>query len=261
MEELVDALLKKILSDKTSGSVELLRKLNNYFSRNRRNINHIRKIIPGLKKHFRSFENIQKYLSELERTMYYGKLPIRFFQKHKTEVASIDKMFSKALPYFKNRNTILTISNSRTVYGLLAKLQKVNNSLKVIVCESRPKLEGRIIASRLAKAGLKLQLITDAMISEYVQHCDAVLIGADTILTNGSVVNKVGSKPLAIMCKEFKKPFYVAADKSKLSKKNKFVQLDQNKKEIWRGAPKEILIVNRYFETVPKKYITRIFTG
>lgn len=261
METFGDDSLKKILSDKTSGSVELLRKLNNYFSKNRRSIDHIRKIIPKLKKHFPSFENIQRYLSELDRAALRGELLLQFFQKQKNETTSIGKMFVKVLPYIKDRKTILTISNSRTVFELLISLHKINKGLQVIVCESRPKLEGRIMSSRLAKAGIKVQLITDAMMAEYVQKCDAVLIGADIILKNGDVVNKVGSGTLAVLCKEFKKPFYVAADKSKLSKKNKFFQDSEDKNEIWPGAPKEIIIANRYFEIIPKKYIKKVFPG
>ncbi|MCL6100491.1 MAG: translation initiation factor eIF-2B [Bacteroidetes bacterium] len=255
-----DAALKRILSDKTSGSGELLSKINDYLSKKQENVQSIQRLIPKLKKHFQSFENIQKYLLELDKLIRRKKLSPSYFSNSASETKSNNKIFVNALPYFKRHKIILTISNSKTVFGLLTRLQKVNRNLKVIVCESRPKLEGRIMAYSLAEVGIKVQLITESMMSEYVQKSDAVLIGADVILRNGDVVNKIGSKTLAILCKGFKKPFFIAADRSKFSGKNKFVQREEDRKEIWRHAPKNITIRNRYFEIIPKSYITKIFT-
>ena len=260
MEIISDAALKRILSDKTSGSGELLLKLNNYLSKKQVNVRNIQRLIPKLKKHFQSFENIQKYLLELNKLIRADKLSPEFFTNFSDKTRSSNKIFVNALPYFQRHKIVLTISNSLTVLELLKRIRKEKRNLEVIVCESRPKLEGRIMASSLAEVGIKVQLITESMMSEYVQKSDAVIIGADVILKNGDVVNKVGSKTLAILCKEFKKPFYIAADKSKFSKKNKFVQREELKNEIWRTAPKKILIVNRYFEIIPKTYITKIFT-
>lgn len=261
MDKIIDAELKKNLSDKISGSSELLRKLNNYLSKNRKNTQTIKRILPKLRKHFRSFENIQKYLFELNKLVSAGKLKPEFFSNSATEARSNYKIFIKVLPYFKMRNILLTISNSRTVLEFLKRIRKEKRNLQVIVCESRPRLEGRIMASALAKVGIKVQLITESMMSECVQKADAVLIGADTILRSGDVVNKVGSKALAILCKEFKKPFFVVADKSKFSEKNKFVQREEDRKEIWLRPPKEISIKNFYFEIIPKRYVTKIFTN
>ena len=260
MEIISDAALKRIFSDKTSGSGELLLKLNDYLSKKQENVRNIQRSIPKLKKYFQSFENIRKYLLELNKLIRAGKLSPEFFTNCSSKTRSNNKIFVNALPYFKRHKVVLTISNSRTVLELLKKIRKEKRNLEVIVCESRPKLEGRVMASSLAEVGIKVQLITESMMSEYVQKSDAVIIGADVILRNGDVVNKVGSKTLAILCKEFKKPFYVAADKSKLSKKNKFVQRDEDQKEIWRDAPKNIALRNRYFEIIPKFYITKTFT-
>ena len=255
-----DVALKRILSDKTSGSGELLLKLNDYLSKKQENVRNIQRSIPKLKKYFQSFENIRKYLLELNKLIRAGKLSPNFFTNFSSETRSNNKIFVNALSYFKRHKIILTISNSKTVFGLLTRIQKVNRNLKVIVCESRPKLEGRIMASSLAKVGIKVQLITESMTAEFVHKSDAVLIGADVVLKSGDVINKVGSKTLAILCKEFKKPFFIAADKSKFSGKNKFVQREEDRKEIWRHAPKDITIRNRYFEIIPKSYITKIFT-
>jgi len=260
MNHNIDVRLKRILSDKTSGSVELLRKLNRYLALEQAKVEYIKKILPELKKHFSSFENIRKYLSELNKLVRAGKLYSGFFSKYTGNVNVHEKIFSSAFPSLKRCSIIMTISNSRTILEFLKRIQKEKTDLKVIVCESRPEFEGRIMAAALVKGGVKVQLITESMAAEYVQKSDAVIIGADVILKNGNVVNKVGSKTLSILCREYGKPFYVVADKSKFSSKNNFKQNKEDRKEIWRSAPKKISIKNYNFEIVPKSYVTNIFT-
>ena len=38
-----------------------------------------------------------------------------------------------------------------------------------------------------------------------------VIVGADRVAANGDVANKIGTYSLAVLCKEHKLPFYVAA--------------------------------------------------
>jgi translation initiation factor eIF-2B subunit delta len=128
------------------------------------------------------------------------------------------------------------------------------------VCESRPKFEGRLLAEALAKSGIGTALITDAMMSLYVKEADAAIIGADLILSNGNVVNKVGSRLLALLCKEHKKPFYVLASKSKLSKEKIFKSKNENPDEVWTKKIKKLSISNIYFEEIEKNLISKIFT-
>jgi len=91
-------------------------------------------------------------------------------------------------------------------------------------------------------------------------EADAAIIGTDVILKNGNVVNKVGSKSLALLCKEFNKPFYVVSTRSKKSTRINFKQIEENPDEIWNKKMKHLSTLNIYFEVVEKKYISRIFT-
>ena len=116
------------------------------------------------------------------------------------------------------------------------------------------------MAEELASIGVNVELITDAMMGLYFPKIDAAIIGSDVVLTNGNVVNKVGSKALAILCKEYKKPFYVVTSKSKLSKKKIFKAKKEEPREIWDKKVKNLSISNIYFEEIEKKLITKIFT-
>jgi translation initiation factor 2B subunit (eIF-2B alpha/beta/delta family) len=88
--------------------------------------------------------------------------------------------------------------------------------LSVIVCESRPLNEGIVMAQRLAAAGVDVTLITDAQASVFIEESDLVLLGADAV-TPAGVVNKVGSKLLALAAKAAGVPVVAVTDSLKIS--------------------------------------------
>jgi ribose 1,5-bisphosphate isomerase len=94
----------------------------------------------------------------------------------------------------------------------------------------------------------------------FASRVDSAIIGADIILNNGNVVNKVGTKALALLCKEFNKPFYVVTSKSKGSKKLIFKPKKENPDEVLKNHVKNLSISNIYFEEMEKKFISKIFT-
>jgi translation initiation factor 2B subunit (eIF-2B alpha/beta/delta family) len=98
------------------------------------------------------------------------------------------------------------------------------------------------------------------MMGFFVPKVDVAIIGTDIVLRNGMIVNKVGSKSLALLCKEYKKPFYVVSSHSKLSKKKIFKPKKENPQEIWDRKVKNLSMSNIYFEEIEKKLITKIFT-
>ncbi|GHA95963.1 Methylthioribose-1-phosphate isomerase [Streptomyces sp. ADI97-07] len=82
------------------------------------------------------------------------------------------------------------------------------------VDETRPLLQGaRLTAYEAARHGLPYSLLTDNAAGSLFAagEVDAVLIGADRIAADGSVANKVGSYPLAVLAKYHHVPFVVVA--------------------------------------------------
>jgi translation initiation factor 2B subunit (eIF-2B alpha/beta/delta family) len=98
------------------------------------------------------------------------------------------------------------------------------------------------------------------MMGIYTKKVDIAIIGADSILKNGNVINKVGSKALALFCLEKLKPFYVVSTKSKRSKKITFKPKNEEPAEVWKKKQKNLKVSNFYFEQVDKNLITKIFT-
>lgn len=89
--------------------------------------------------------------------------------------------------------------------------------IKVIATETRPVLQGaRLTVWELKKEGIPVTLITDNMVGYvmYKRMVNKVIVGADRILMDGHVINKIGTYTIAIAAKRHCVPFYVAAPTS-----------------------------------------------
>ncbi|MGW7579123.1 S-methyl-5-thioribose-1-phosphate isomerase [Streptomyces sp. NPDC054765] len=85
------------------------------------------------------------------------------------------------------------------------------------VDETRPLLQGaRLTAYEAARAGMAYTVLSDGAAGSLFAggEVDAVLIGADRIAADGSVANKVGSYPLAVLARYHHVPFVVVAPTS-----------------------------------------------
>lgn len=160
---------------------------------------------------------------------------------------------------------IITISSSSTVNQVISYLHLHNKVTEVIVPESRPRLEGRTTAKLLSEMNVSVTLIVDAGIRLFCDKCDFGLIGADSILNDGSVVNKIGSRILALSCKDAGIPLYVVAESLKFrndySQTNPPLITEKPTMEVAdQGDVMSVKIRNIYFEVVPANLITKIIT-
>lgn len=89
--------------------------------------------------------------------------------------------------------------------------------IHVYVDETRPFLQGaRLTAWELQRAGVPLTLITDNMAGYFMRRgaVDCVIVGADRVVANGDIANKIGTYALAVLARAHRIPFYVAAPSS-----------------------------------------------
>jgi translation initiation factor 2B subunit (eIF-2B alpha/beta/delta family) len=253
--------LEKIINNNKAGSSEILLQLKKYLLKNYNDLRYLRKCLKEVKiklRHFASIQNFIEDLSSILRTSNETLIKLYLQNSIKEQVNAVEKLFASNRKIFIKIKTITTISHSRTLVELFKIWNNNLSGLKIIILESRPILEGRRTTEILANTGIECILMTDAMMIEAVKQCDAVFIGADQILVNGNIVNKSGSYPLALCAKFLKKPFYVVTNEDKFVNKNFFKAKDSSPDEIWLPKNKRIKILNRYFEEVPSKLITRI---
>ena len=87
----------------------------------------------------------------------------------------------------------------------------------VYVDETRPLLQGaRLTAWELSQWGIPHRIIADGAAAYFMQkgEIDVVVVGADRIVRNGDVANKIGTYSLAVAAKRHGIPFIVAAPTS-----------------------------------------------
>ena len=108
-------------------------------------------------------------------------------------------------------------SYTGTLLGMFRRAREHGTQFSVIATESRPYCEGRVMVTELLKLGIPCTIITDASIGSYIQRADKSLVGSDSILSNGGVVNKMGTYLLALACQAARVPLYAAGSIFKLS--------------------------------------------
>ena len=87
----------------------------------------------------------------------------------------------------------------------------------VFVPETRPRGQGaRLTAWELGQEGVPHTLIADTAIGWLMQkkEVEIVIVGADRIAANGDTANKIGTYTLALLARQHRIPFYVAAPRS-----------------------------------------------
>lgn len=184
-----------------------------------------------------------------------------FFDKFsENQLSKYERLYKNLHPYLKNDINIITISNSDTIRNIFLKIHSEFKINSVFVSESRPQFEGREIAKFFSENNINTHIVLEAAIPRYINQSDICLIGADKILSNGNVINKVGSNLLALNCKYFNIPFLVLADSSKFSDETIFNEKKKSVSEIWAEAPKNIIIDNFYFEEINKELITKLIS-
>ncbi|MFC7885450.1 S-methyl-5-thioribose-1-phosphate isomerase [Streptomyces sp. NPDC057376] len=101
-----------------------------------------------------------------------------------------------------------------TAFAVALAAHRAGRLRRLWVDETRPLLQGaRLTAYEAARNDMPYTLLTDNAAGSLFAagEVDAVLIGADRIAADGSVANKVGSYPLAVLARYHHVPFIVVA--------------------------------------------------
>ena len=157
--------------------------------------------------------------------------------------------------------TILTHSLSGTVQTVL--LACHSQLERVYVTEGRPRCEGRATAQTLAAAGIPVTLLTDAEAGLFIPECTAVVIGADSVLADGSVVNKTGSFLLALAARASRPhrvPFLALAETLKIASNSRPHLEEMDPAEVLPPDLPGVSARNIYFDRTPAALVSAIIT-
>lgn len=81
-------------------------------------------------------------------------------------------------------------------------------------------------ALQLAQAGIPTRLIPDSAVGVTMEAVDMCLVGAEGVMENGGIINKVGTFQIALVAGALQKPFYVAVESYKFARMYPLSQRD-----------------------------------
>jgi methylthioribose-1-phosphate isomerase len=120
--------------------------------------------------------------------------------------------------------------------------------------------------------GIPVTLITDNTAGALMKNgeINLAIVGTDRTVLNGDVANKIGTYTVAVLCREHKIPFYVAAPMSSIDfsiPSGEHIPIEERDPEEvthifgrCRIAPEGVKVRNPAFDVTPARYVTAIIT-
>lgn len=159
----------------------------------------------------------------------------------------------------KHDSVILTHCHSSTVTNLLKQAKREGKSFEMICTETRPVLQGQTTAKEMLNIGVKTSFIVDSAARFFMNDVDLVLVGADAITSEGNVINKIGTSTVALVAAESRTPFYVVSELLKFDPATMYGDYEKieerSPREVWKDAPKELVIRNPAFDVTRRDFI------
>ncbi len=187
----------------------------------------------------------------------------RFIENSQKAVEKIGQIGSRRI---RDGDTVLTHCNSIAAISVISAAHKSGKKIKVIATESRPRFQGITTIGMLDKLGIETELIVDSAARSVMNEVDLVVVGADVITANGTLVNKIGTAQIALCAREARTSFMVAAETYKFSPETILGELvtieEREPEEVLSDISKykHVRIRNPAFDVTPHQYIDLICT-
>lgn len=144
------------------------------------------------------------------------------FINEKIELA--DKIIVRhAFAKIRDGDVLLTYGSSSVVEMMLVYAHEQGKQFRVVIVDSRPKLEGQALLHRLVKKGLNCTYTHINAVSYIMHEVTRVFLGASSILSNGTVYSRVGTACVAMVAHAFRVPVLICCEAYKFHER---VQLD-----------------------------------
>jgi ribose 1,5-bisphosphate isomerase len=159
----------------------------------------------------------------------------------------------------RHNSVILTHCHSSTVTNMLKRAIHEGKTFEVICTETRPMFQGQKTAKEMLELGVKTSFIVDSAVRFFMNNVDLILVGADAITSEGNVINKIGTSAVALVAHEARTPFYVVSELLKYDPATMYGDYEKIEErsphEIWKDAPKELVVRNPAFDVTRRDFI------
>ncbi|MBR9692370.1 translation initiation factor eIF-2B [Candidatus Woesearchaeota archaeon] len=174
------------------------------------------------------------------------------------------KIASYAAGLITAGGTYFTHCHSSTVIEAFLWARKDGKQFSVHNTETRPLYQGRLTAEDLAANNIPVVHGVDSAARVLLKDCKAVFLGADALLSDGKVANKIGSEMVAELAFERDIPVYILANSWKFTKatSEEFQKRLEKRSasEVWERPPKGVEVMNNAFEFIDPRFITAVIT-
>ncbi|XP_047430515.1 translation initiation factor eIF-2B subunit delta isoform X2 [Mugil cephalus] len=174
-----------------------------------------------------------------------------------------------------NGDVILVYGCSSLVNHILCEAFEKSRKFRVIVVDSRPRLEGRETLRRLVQRGISCTYVLISAVSYILPEVSKVFLGAHALLANGYVMSRVGTSQIALVAKAFNVPVLVCCETYKFCERvqtDSFVsnELDDpddlivtrkgvTQLEDWQQVP-SLGLLNLVYDVTPPDFVDLVIT-
>jgi translation initiation factor 2B subunit (eIF-2B alpha/beta/delta family) len=172
-----------------------------------------------------------------------------------------DAIDENGTPLLEDVEIVYTHCHSSSVTSVLRKVAD-EEDFRARVTETRPLYQGRETARELAESGMPVRFYVDSGARIALRESDIMMIGADAVLDNGKVINKIGSEMFAEVAGGYDVPVYVVTNSWKYDPMSSFGYETEIEKraaeEVWENPPGGVDVVNYAFERIAPEKIDGI---
>ncbi|XP_060610801.2 translation initiation factor eIF2B subunit delta [Anolis sagrei] len=133
------------------------------------------------------------------------------FEREKIILAA-QAICKSAFEKIHDGDVILVYGCSSLVSRTLSHAWAEGRAFRVVVVDSRPRLEGRETLRRLVRQGVRCSYVLINAISYVLPEVSKVLLGAHALLANGSVMSRMGTSQIALLSKAHNVPVLVCCE-------------------------------------------------
>ncbi|XP_074278129.1 translation initiation factor eIF2B subunit delta-like isoform X2 [Silene latifolia] len=177
----------------------------------------------------------------------------------------------------RDGDVLLTYGCFSVVEKALINAHELGKKFRVIIIDSRPKLEGQGLLRRLVSKGLRCTYTHINAVSYVMHEVTRVLLGAASVFSNGTVYSRIGTACVAMVAHSFRVPVFVCCEAYKFHER---VQLDSicanelgdpdaisklpgrkgvNYLDDWLSK-ENLQLLNLLYDVTPSDYISMIVT-
>ncbi|MDH5404292.1 MAG: S-methyl-5-thioribose-1-phosphate isomerase, partial [Candidatus Heimdallarchaeota archaeon] len=180
-----------------------------------------------------------------------------------------EKIINTGAELIQEDYTVMTHCHSSITSAIFVRAHEMGKNIKAICTETRPRYQGRKTARELVDAGIPTTQVVDSAMRWIArkESIDLIIIGLDAVTSQGTILNKIGSRLLALAAKESDIPLYVAGsllkfDSDTIFGKRTIIEMrdDVEITNDWPNAPAGLKVVNPAFETVSRDLIDALIT-